>query len=190
MIKLNLIGDKVTSDVGGNYQLALYFLSVVCLIFGFWCANSFLKYNLELIVQEDKLLRAQLMELKKVTKEVRDLEKKRETLKSKLEIIDSLKNRKIGPVKMLDDLNLSVPEKSWIVEMRDKDSVLRIDGMALDNQTIADLIKQLEKSNYFIRVDLLEARQEEWQGVKMKRFAISAQINYGGPTSVKEEGPS
>ncbi len=190
MIKINLVGDKDSSDLGGPFQAALYLLTTACVIVGVFVANSHLNFDTELIAQEDKLLRAQLMELKTITKEVRGLEKKRETLKRKLEIIEDLKKKKIGPVRVLDDLSLAIPEKSWVLEMRDKESLLRVDGLALDNQTIADFIKQLEKSSYFIRVDLLEARQETWQGVKMKRFAISAKIDLGGESGSKAGGAS
>jgi len=172
----------------GPYQVAIYISSLACLVLGFFIANAHLKFEIALIQQEDKLIRADLTELKKITKEVRDLEKKRETLKSKLEIIDTLKKRKIGPVRVLDDLNISVPEKSWLVEVRDKGGVLRIDGLALDNQTIADFVKKLEKSEYFVRVDLLEARQEEVRGVKMKKFVVSAKFSYGGSAIINDGG--
>lgn len=189
MIKINLLGDKSGSSFGGHFQIALFIFSVACLGMGFYTATAYISYQSEFVAQQDTLYRAQLSDLKKITKEVRGLEKKREMLKRKIEIIEALKSRKIGPVHVLDDLNIAVPEKSWLLEVRDKGGVLRIDGLALDNQTIADFIKRLEKSEYFIRVDLLEARQEEVRGVKMKRFAVSAKINYGGTTLLGEEVP-
>jgi type IV pilus assembly protein PilN len=189
MIKINLTGDKSSSDLSAHFQVAVFFLSLVSIIVICWTYTSFLDFNIAYIKQAELALREQLTELKKETRTVRDLEKKREVLKSKLGVIRELKARKIGPVKLLDDLGKSVPEKSWLLEIRDKGGVLRIDGLALDNVTIADFTKQLEKSIYFKRVDLLEVRQEEVRGVKMKRFSISAKISYSGATNENGAAP-
>lgn len=188
MIKINLIGDRTSSDFNAHFQVAIFVLSLaVVIIFG-WTYAAHLDYEIAYLKQSDSILRSHLTDLKKQTKTVRDLEKKREVLKNKLFVIDDLKNRKVGPVKVLDQLNSAIPEKSWLLEIRDKGGTLRIDGLALDNQTIADFIKQLEKSELFKRVDLLEARQEEVRGVKMKHFAVSAKITYGSDeTSAEKE---
>jgi type IV pilus assembly protein PilN len=179
MIKINLIGDRTSSDFNAHFQVAIFALSLAIVIIFGWTYAAHLDYDIAYLKQSDSILRAHLSELKKQTKTVRDLEKKREVLRSKLAVIDDLKKRKVGPVKVLDQLNSAIPEKSWLLEVRDKGGVLRIDGLALDNQTIADFINQLEKSALFQRVDLLEARQEEVRGVKMKHFAVSAKITYG-----------
>lgn len=180
MIKINLIGDKSSSDLSAHFQVAIFFLSLASVIVICWTFTAFLDFNIAYVKQAEVALREQLAELKRETRTVRDLEKKREILKNKLGVIKDLKARKIGPVKLLDDLGKSIPEKSWLLEIRDKGGLLRIDGLALDNVTIADFTKQLEKSTYFKRVDLLEVRQEEVRGVKMKRFSISAKISYSG----------
>jgi len=187
MIKINLIGDKSSSDYSAHFQIAIFVLAIASTILFCWTYSGHLDYSLAYSKQADSILRNQLTELKKETKTVRDLEKKREALKAKLRVIEDLKARKIGPVRILDDLNSAIPEKSWLIEVKDKNGILRIDGIALDNQTIADFVKQLQKSPYFPRVDLLEARQEEVRGVKMKRFAISAKISYS-PNTASEGG--
>ncbi len=183
MIKINLIGDKSSSDFNAHFQVAIFCLSVSILIVLGWTYSAHLDYEVAYLRQSDGIIRAQLADLKKQTKTVRDLEKKREALRSKLSVIDDLKKRKVGPVKVLDQLNSAIPEKSWLLEVRDKGGTLRIDGLALDNQTIADFIKELEKSDLFKRVDLLEARQEDIRGVKMKHFAVSAKILYGSQSA-------
>jgi type IV pilus assembly protein PilN len=136
MIKINLTGDKSSSDLSAHFQVAVFFLSLVSIIVICWTYTSFLDFNIAYIKQAELALREQLTELKKETRTVRDLEKKREVLKSKLGVIRELKARKIGPVKLLDDLGKSVPEKSWLLEIRDKGGVLRIDGLALDKMEL------------------------------------------------------
>lgn len=67
---------------------------------------------------------------------------------------------------------------------------MKISGNALDNQTIALFMKDLEQSEYFKKVDLIETKQAENQGAKIKSFTLLADISYAGKIAieaVKEE---
>ena len=60
--------------------------------------------------------------------------------------------------------------------------------MALDNQTIADFMRQLQSSKYFYNVDLVETSQSEPvrnvaagdTNVVFKKFIIKAHLDYLG----------
>ena len=60
-------------------------------------------------------------------------------------------------------------------------------GMALDNQTIATFMRQLQGSKYFYEVDLVETSQTEpvrsagaASGPVFKKFIIKAHLDYLG----------
>lgn len=187
MIKINLIDDSDDGSFNAIVQLVLFGVSLVVIVLSFVIFSHNLGYDTQLLTREQEMLRDELVSLKETTREVRGLEKKRETLKRKIDIIQTLKKRKTGPVRVLDDFNISLPEKSWITELRENSSVLRIVGLALDNQTIADLMKELQSSPYFIKVDLVETRQVTWRNVKMKRFTLSAKVTYSGEGDIESK---
>ena len=56
----------------------------------------------------------------------------------------------------------------------------RIDGKAIDNQTIAGFMRELEQSDYVKTVDLGETRQSDERGAKIKAFSLSAVVQYAG----------
>jgi hypothetical protein len=71
-------------------------------------------------------------------------------------------------------------------------------GMALDNQTIAVFMRQLEASKYFFDVDLVETSQSQpvrggtsgADGGGLKKFIIKAHLDYLGRGGKVQTPPS
>jgi Tfp pilus assembly protein PilN len=91
-------------------------------------------------------------------------------------------------VRMLDDLNIDLPEKAWITEIKETAGLMRISGIALDETTIANFMRGLEGSEYFVKVDLGESRAEPKGGVPVKRFTLNVVVNYAGKKIPKIPG--
>ena len=145
MIRINLLGEK--EDKRGIYTVqGLLFASSLLLTAGFcFLVQNNAANELDNIRGEKMTLTTKLTKLKDKTKKVEGLEAKRKTLKEKLTTIATLKLKKHGPVHVLDDLNSAVPERIWITAVKEKSGgALEISGIALDNQTITQFIKDLE----------------------------------------------
>jgi type IV pilus assembly protein PilN len=136
-------------------------------------------------------LRVEVAKYEELTKEAKGLDKRRKELQTKLDVIQDLDRKRIGPTRVLSDLSDSVPEKLWVEDFAETGGVANIVGWALDNQTVASFMRQLEASDYFNNVDLTEATQPEGTEqiksfasetgtVRFKRFVIKATINYFG----------
>ena len=180
MIKINLLGDDTVVDYTGYAVLAGYGASlVVALLVMFVLAGS-LSSSVNDMSLEVESLETRLEQLKKTNKEVRDLEKKKKDLKMKLATLAQLKKNKSGPVRVLDDLNLAMPEQAWLAKVKETNNVFRIEGFALDDSTVANLMKALEESKYFGQVELVETRQQAKGGVKIKYFILKAEVYYAG----------
>lgn len=180
MIRINLLGDEVKQDSSTVLMLGGIAASVVALLVICFFLNTSISKKIETLELESQDLELNLAQLKKTTKEVRDLEKKRNQLNSKLAVIGRLKKNKSGPVRVLDDLNLAIPERCWLTKVQEKGGFLEISGMALDNQTIATFMKDLSSSHYFDEVDLVQSKQTVRRGVKVQSFTIRAKVIYSG----------
>jgi Tfp pilus assembly protein PilN len=161
MIAINLLGQEKVVDYTGRLVFFGYcgILGLLSLI-AFWCAANITLQTSEL---EDRarVLTAELAKLSVQTAEVRELEEKRAIVKAKLAVIGKLKQSKLGPVKMLDDLNLSLPQEVWLLDLSEVQNLLKVRGRALGNQDIAAFMKTLEKSDYIVpdSLNLEESRQ-------------------------------
>lgn len=187
MVKINLLGDDTVKDYTGHYILFGWAASLfVSCIVGFVLYQAASRKSVELSEDKERLT-AKLEKLKEVTKEVRDLEDKKKALREKLAVIATLKKSKAGPVRVMDDLNMSLPERSWILDVKENNGLMKVNGLALDNQTISEYLKALDASDYFDKVELGETRQAEMQGAKIKSFALQANVNYAGRLSASPE---
>ncbi len=180
MIKINLLGEVSSRDTINIWYIWGYVISLVLLVIlgialYITTDNAFVETQSEI-----QVLEAQLKNLKERTKSVAELERKRAELTDKLRVISILRKSKSGPVRVLDDLNIAVPDRSWIGSIKESESVLRITGVSLDNQTIATFMKNLATSDYFEKVDLIESKEALKDGVKLKSFIIDAKISYAG----------
>lgn len=180
-IKINLLGER--QKKGGKAILWLSFYTICLFAFGVAALIQLASVNTALSDNESQvsLLEAQLAKLKVVTNEVRELSSKKQSLNEKIAVMAALRKKKAGPVRVMDDLNLSVPDKSWISDIKEAEGgMLKISGFALDNQTIAGFMKSLEASDYFSNVDLVETKQALVKGVGIKEFILQSKINYLG----------
>ncbi|MBX7143746.1 MAG: PilN domain-containing protein [Oligoflexia bacterium] len=186
MIKINLLGEDTVVDNSHNLLIAAYVASLLVCLGIFYYLNDSISVEVAQKTTEAGKLERQLAALQETTKEVKELDRKRAELNDKLVVIATLKRNKVGPVKVMDDLNMSLPERAWLTDIKESGSILRISGFALDNQTIATFMKDLQASEYFTSVDLVETKQVEERGVKVKDFTLDAKISYTGKLRIKK----
>ena len=187
MIKINLLGDDTAIDYSHYFWIGGYVSSLAIFIGAFFLVYSAVKSDIDDLTTEVAELDKQLVRLQEETKEIKALDKKKQDLNNKLAVIAKLKRSKLGPVRVLDDLNLAIPERSWLLEIKETGGVFRIVGHAIDNQTIANFMKELESSDYFETVDLIETKQVVTRQVKMSKFTLQTQVNYAGKIVVASD---
>jgi len=177
MIKINLLlARKEKKKAGMRKEFIVLILSVVLLVM----VLVFIQWRLE--KEKDDTL-AQISTTKKeiayyksLTTEVTKAKEAQKTLQEKLNIINSLRKEKAGPAKVLDELSIDKPEKIHLESVKKEGSKLGIEGIALDDETIANFMTNLRKSKLFKNVDLIVSEQVEQSKLKLKKFILSCEI--------------
>ena len=159
MIKINLLGDETGRSNAFKYGIIGYVGSVIICLAVFFSlyqnvARALAEKDLEIARQKSRLAALKLQ-----TAKVDELEKKKQILNSKLVLIAKLKRSKIGPVRVLDDLNVAVPAQVWLQNVAEKDNLIQIKGRARSNEDIAFFLRNLEGSDYFSQVELVKSMQ-------------------------------
>ncbi len=154
MIKINILGDKTALDNTAVLMMFVYLFLLVGLL-----ATCTLMYfgtieKNKTLVAEKTSLESELNNLYRRTTSVKELDKKRKILKSKLGVLARLKNSKVGPVRVLDDLNNSTPDEVWLLGIDEKNGGMTITGRAITPQDVASFMDNLQKSDYFDVDDL------------------------------------
>ncbi|HHO76871.1 MAG TPA: hypothetical protein ENN05_10650 [Deltaproteobacteria bacterium] len=173
MVKINLLPIK--SELRRKALIEHLTLLVLCVTLVFilsWFVQASVTIQREQLQQEVAQTK---LEIKKLTAEAGEIEKfkkQKQELERKLDIINDLNTKKGGPVEVLDQLSIIIPEKAWITSLKNTGNSLSLDGVAVDNPTIATFMKKLQASPYFDNIDLvLTQRQGEYH-----RFTITCKI--------------
>jgi Tfp pilus assembly protein PilN len=105
--------------------------------------------------------------LSEVKRKYEELDRKRESYKRRVDVIDQLKSEQSGPVNLLATVSNTVnsTDAVWLDSVTDEGRVINIEGQALSAQAIANLMTNLKNTGYFKSIDIKEAIQEEKSGV-------------------------
>src|SRR5579862_2971883 len=186
MIRVNLLPVKEAQRaMGRRRQASLAVLSVAIAFLVMLIPYLMQGRSMAALDREIAQLNTDIAKLNAQAAEVRDLEKKRVELQAKLKVIDDLKQKRVGPAHILEDLSGATPEKLWLVDSSESNGQATITGMALDNQTIAEFMRRLQGSKYFYEVDLVETSQSDAggpgnTGSGFKKFTIRTRVDYLG----------
>ena len=187
MIRINLLPLKEAQRASGRRrQASLAALSVAVALLVMLVPYLMQGRKLSALDREIAQLNSDIAKLNAQAVEVRELERKRAELQAKLKVIDDLKQKRVGPVHILEDLGGATPEKLWLVDSTEVGGQATITGIALDNQTIAEFMRRLQSSKYFFEVDLVETSQNDVGGpgsnlvMGFKKFIVKARVDYLG----------
>lgn len=90
-------------------------------------------------------------------------QKQAEIYKRRFDVIDQLKSQQMGPVTLLSMVSQTVnaTDAVWLESVTDNGNSISIQGTALSNVALANLIGNLKKSGYFKAVELDETQQDD-----------------------------
>ena len=120
-------------------------------------------------------LRADLERLKPIVDEVSTLERREKLLNMRIETIQRLRSNQHGPVRVLDELSRNLPDHVWLETIDESAGVYKVAGYALTNFSVADLLRNLQRSKEFTAVDLISSEQAVIANRDVKKFIIRFQ---------------
>jgi type IV pilus assembly protein PilN len=183
MIRINLLPTKEKAEAASQRQeltlfvLAFVLLAGTCLLLAVSQARRAMALDREIASLETRL-----KELEPVVKDVANLEQKRKDLDAKLQVIAELGHKRVGPAEALKDLGGATPERAWLTDFTELNGAATLTGQAVDNQTIAQFLRDLEGSEFFQNVDLVETTQADLKAtggdVRLRKFIVKATVNY------------
>ena len=181
MIRINLLPYRAArkkENIRIQVNVFLGSLLIVGLLV-FWY-NSYLGGRVDGLNKEIISTREQVAKYKKINEEIAEIKKKLAVLDRKIKVIESLEADRKAPVQNLDSLyHLLVEKRMWYNQIEQRGESFKLSGIALDNQTVADYMTRIEKSERFHNVRLSSIKQYEIQGknLKLKRFEVNFDKN-------------
>ncbi|OEU74007.1 MAG: hypothetical protein BA869_12760, partial [Desulfuromonadales bacterium C00003107] len=142
MIRINLLPVRAAQKkarMQGQLVVLVLSLVVTCLICGGLYTSVAVKISAEKkeIAQIDK----EIKRLKKTLGEVAQFKKLQKEFQGKLDVLAKLKEKKTGPVYLLDELSRVLPDKLWLSSVKESGGRVSIKGVGLNEETVARFMR-------------------------------------------------
>ena len=184
MIRINLIPVEETQRAAGRrHDVAIGVLVLAVMVFGLVSAHLWQSIRMAAARHDIRRITEEIKAIEGPYAESLKIDQQKQELREKLRVIGQLEAKKVGPVRILADLSSATPDKLWLTEFADSNGTLKLTGLGVDEQTVADFLRKLGTLPFFQTVDLDETSQVDQGGVKLKKFVIRGQIDYGVPGS-------
>jgi type IV pilus assembly protein PilN len=148
---------------------------------------SMLGGEVDRVKGENLGMEQELDKLSKLVKRVEEVDALKTDLETKLGVINTLKARKAGPVHMMDEISTASPEKLTLTGLSEKDGRILLEGFALNHEIIAQFNSNLEMSDWFDEVFLIEIEEQETEGFRFQSFSIQGELVVPGQNEPEKE---
>ncbi|MBW2002783.1 MAG: PilN domain-containing protein [Deltaproteobacteria bacterium] len=178
MIKVNLFpfrAARIKENI--RRQVTIYVLSVIFLILASSYFYLDLNNKVNTLREEQDVKQKELDSFKDTNRKIAALKRTIAAVEVKLKTIKRLEKGKTGPVKLLDDIAMSVPEdKLWLTTLKEQKGTLVLNGTAMDNETVADFMDRLQNTQSINSVQLVRTRQKKIPGfdLSLKDFSLNS----------------
>lgn len=191
MIRINLLGAPkpkskrgstpavMEMDLGGGVSPVIKIAAVFAIVAlgnaGYWYRLDSEKSKIQQQMAAAQRKNAELSSVK-----ARYLERQREAenYKRRVDVIDQLRAKQTGPVDLLNTVGSTVnnTEAVWLNWVKDQGASIDVEGLALSQDAVANLITNLQKTGYFKTVEIKETYQDaQTRDVQAFLFTLSCQ---------------
>ncbi len=177
MIRINLLPFRSARKKENiRRQLSIFVLSLILTVVAIFGVNLLLDSQIGDLNSRITTTQAELEKYEKINKEIEEIKKKLDNLNKKLAVIRDLEANRYEPVRLMDTLSQVIIEKRmWYTSLDLKSEQVNINGIAMDDKTVADFMLRLEGSGLFSAVNLKTLKQSDVQKTTVKSFEISCQ---------------
>ena len=174
MIRINLLPFRTERKKENvRRQVSLFLLSLVLVLVVLLYYNFSLSSKISRLNGKIKATKTDLQRYNEINKEIARIKKDLETLRKKMAVIEQLEADRHAPLRLMDTMTqVLVAKRMWFTKLEVKKNTVDLQGIALDNKTVADFMVRLQKSGLFSSVNLKTLKAQEVQKTNLKSFQI------------------
>jgi type IV pilus assembly protein PilN len=138
--------------------------------------------------QRNKLLELTIADIDKQIKEIEELQRTRDSLISRMKIIQQLQQSRSGTVHFFDELVNTLPDGVFLTRVRQDGSNVQIEGTAESNGRISAYMKNLDASPWFDDPQLVVIHTGEKNKQRSSDFTLKVKNLTNSADSKKAAG--
>ncbi len=174
MIRINLLPYRAArTKENVRRQVSVFLLGLVLLLIILVVGQGWLSAKTERMADKLEGLKAEVAKYEATAKKVEQYKAALKKLQQQIDVVVQLEAKRANPPVLLAKVaDLAVADRMQYRRLRSDDNTVSIDGIALDNETIADFMTRLERSGLFTDVILNSSKQVTELGVDVKAFQL------------------
>jgi len=174
MIRINLLPYRAArSKENIRKQISIFLLSFALLLVVLIVFNGYLISKRNNMTDRLDHLKKEVAIYKKKAKKVEEIKRKLNTLNKQIEVVKQLKAGRDKPPKLMAAMTETIiTGRMQLTRLKSNAKRVALNGVALDNETIAVFMIRLERSGLFSDVILKSSKQVRKSGIKLKKFNI------------------
>jgi type IV pilus assembly protein PilN len=177
MIRINLLPVKAAQKKEKlRGQILLLLSGMVITVVA--CAGVYVSLLAKIAAAQEEIVQkqAESERLQKLIGEVGRFKKLQEELQGKLDVLNKLKEGKTGPVHLLDELSKALSESMWLTSFKESGGAVSLSGVGLNEETVAQFLRNLEASPYYQNVELQVVEQVQQGAFKLQKFDVTCKV--------------
>lgn len=174
MIRINLLPFRTERKKENvRRQVSLFLLSLILVLIVLVYYNFNLSSKIGKLNKKIANTKTDLNRYNEINQEIARIKKNLELLRKKMAVIEQLESDRHAPVQLMDTLTqVLMAKRMWFTKLEAKDTSVSINGIALDNKTVADFMVRLQNSGLFSNVNLKTLKRQAVQKSNLKSFQI------------------
>jgi len=187
MIYINLLPVRAAQKKEKLVEQVFVLIVAVALVVAS-CVGVYAVLLSKILIEKSEISQKEqhISNLQKKIQEVKNFEKLQKDLRIKLDILDKLKAGRSGPTHLMDELASAIPDKLWLETYKESGGKISLVGLAMNEETVAVFMQNLESSKYFMNVELQVVDQSIKNKVKLNKFSIICNAEAPAADNVKK----
>lgn len=188
MIRINLLGQvrpkaaKKSVPLENTVQVIFLVaaLGLAAVVLGVTYFQQ--KHQLDEVNAKISQLRAEKASLEQIKSEVEQYERQKGVLQQRIDVIETLQRNRTGGQELLQMVANTVVrvDSLWLTSLERKQNALNIEGEAGTISSVANFITQLQRSGYFDKVEITDAKEDDLvKNAQTFNFKMTASVNTG-----------
>jgi len=193
MIRINLLPYRAARKKENiRKQISIFFFSFLLVVVILLFYNISFQKRINVLNTKIKNNKIMLAKFETQAKEVDKIKNAFNKLEKKIEVIKNLEIKRKAAVCLLDNMTKMVAEHTsisesdslsdkdnklvkrlWFTNFQAKENNIGINGIAMDNKTVADFMTRLEVSKLYKNVNLKTLKQHKISNLNLKSFEIT-----------------
>lgn len=136
-------------------------------------ANFIYVGRIDYQLERNERLEAEIVELDKSITEINGLERQKERLLARMEIIERLQSSRPEIVHLFDELTRQIPEGVYLTAMKQSGSSVEMTGIAQSSTRVSALMRQIDASDWLTDPDVVKVETTDQGSRRQAGFVVT-----------------